>query len=86
GQPCCGQRGVPRLVATSWKVLECIFQRAGYVFEREVGDHSSYSRPGTLRPIIIPKYNSVGVDIIHANMRTAGMSREEYFQHLAACK
>jgi len=34
------------------------------------------------RPLVIPKYERVDVDIIKANLRTAQMSREEYFDLL----
>ncbi|MFP4195111.1 MAG: hypothetical protein ACLFRO_09245 [Desulfobacterales bacterium] len=46
----------------------------------------SYSKKGCLRPVIIPKYKEVDVDIIKANMRTAGMSREQFFEYLEKCK
>ncbi|GJL77630.1 MAG: hypothetical protein NPINA01_06190 [Nitrospinaceae bacterium] len=39
-------------------------------------------KDGVSRPVMIPKYPNVGVDIIKANMRTAGMSRDEYFKLL----
>ena len=35
------------------------------------------------RPIVIPKYKEVGLDIIRRNMRTAGMSRKEYLSFLS---
>jgi len=34
------------------------------------------------RPIVIPKYNAVGLDIILANIRTAGLSRQDYLRLL----
>jgi hypothetical protein len=37
------------------------------------------NKAGVDRPIFIPKYDRVDVDIIKANLRTAQMSREEYF-------
>ena len=40
------------------------------------------NKPGLARPLIIPKYDKVDVDIIKANLRTAQMSREEYFKLL----
>lgn len=69
-----------------WTILECIFLADGFVFERQQGDHRSYSRKGTLRPVVIPTCKEVGVPIIQSNMRTAGMSRERYFELLAKCK
>lgn len=76
---------MPRLAAVHWKVLECIFQRAGFVFDRQVGDHRTYVKSGCLRPIVIPTYREIGKDIILANMRTAKMSREEYFEYWQKC-
>jgi len=45
----------------------------------------AFVKPGVARPVIIPKYQSIAVDIIQSNMRTAKMSRAEYFQLLAQC-
>ena len=77
---------MPRITPVSWKTLECIFQKAGFVFNRQEGDHRAYLRQGTVRPIIIPTYKEVDIEIIRSNMRTAKMSREEYFRLLADCK
>jgi predicted RNA binding protein YcfA (HicA-like mRNA interferase family) len=76
---------MPRITPVHWKVLECIFLKAGFTFEREEGSHRSYIKKGCLRPIIIPKYKEIDDDIIHANMRTAKMSREDYFTYLLQC-
>jgi predicted RNA binding protein YcfA (HicA-like mRNA interferase family) len=62
--------------------LECIFLKDGFVFDRQEGDHKVYVKNGVLRPVIIPTYKEIDVEIIRANMRTAGMSRERYFQLL----
>jgi len=40
------------------------------------------SKPGVNRPIVIPKYDEVDVDIIKSNLRTAQISREKYFELL----
>ncbi len=77
---------VPRLTPQHWKILACVFEKDGFVFEREEGSHRAYNKPGCARPIIIPKYSEVGVEIIQSNMRTANMSRERYFQLLSECK
>jgi len=77
---------MPRLTPIKWKVLECIFLKDGFVFERQDGSHRSYSKKGVLRPIVIPTYNEIDVEIIKSNMRTAGMSREKYFKLLEKCK
>jgi predicted RNA binding protein YcfA (HicA-like mRNA interferase family) len=77
---------MPRLTALDWKVLECIFQKDGFVYDREKSSHRSYIKEGIPRPIVIPTYNDVGRDIITGLMRTAGMSRKRFFQLLEECK
>ena len=69
---------MPRIAPTDWKTLERIFEADGWTFKRQRGDHRSYIKPGFIRPVVIPMYKEVGVDIIMANMRTAKMSRERY--------
>ena len=77
---------MPRITPVHWKVLECIFRRDGFEFKRQQGDHRAYFKKGILRPIIIPEYTDIDVEIIRGNMRTAGMSRDRYFKLLAKCK
>jgi len=38
--------------------------------------------PGAKRAVVIPEYDEIDLDIIKNNMRTVGMSREDYFQLL----
>jgi len=58
----------------------------GFVFDRQVGDHRAYVKPGISRPVIIPTYKEIDVDIITSNLRTAGMTRDRYFKLLKNCK
>jgi len=76
----------PRITPVHWKVLECIFMKAGFVFERQESSHRSYNKPGCLRPVIIPTYKEIDADIIRSNMRTASMDRETYFEYLEQCR
>ena len=76
---------MPRITPTHWAKLRCVFEKAGFVFDREEGDHIALVKAGIKRPVIIPKYKYVGLDIILANMRTANMSRAEYFKYLSQC-
>lgn len=46
------------------------------------GDHFVFIKPGIVRPIVIPDWKEVPVFIIKNNIRTSGMSREEYFELL----
>jgi len=41
-----------------------------------------FTKAGVIRPVVIPKYACVPVFIIRNNLRTAGMSRDRYFELL----
>ena len=64
----------------SYKILTAIFERDGFTFLRQHGDHLIYTKPGVKRPLVIPIYSEVPVFIIKNLLRTAGMSRERYFE------
>lgn len=44
-----------------------------------------FIRDGVPRPLVIPHYEAVPVFIIKNLLRTAGMSRERYFELLDEC-
>lgn len=41
---------------------------------------------GAKRAVVIPEYDEVDVEIIKNNMRTVGMTREQYFELLKKVK
>jgi len=58
-----------------------------YSFVRQIGSHRSYTKPGNIRPLVIPVHNKdIAVSIIKSNMRSAGMDRETYFRLLKKCR
>ena len=73
---------MPKITPVSWKVLEAVFLRAGFRFHRQKGSHRSYIKDGILRPVVIPTYDEVPVFVIRSNLKTAGISRDEYFELL----
>ncbi|HEY3243145.1 MAG TPA: type II toxin-antitoxin system HicA family toxin [Phycisphaerae bacterium] len=73
---------MPRIIPIPWRRLEKVFLAAGFKFARQEGSHRSYTKPGVLRPIVIPAYDEVPVSIIRVNLKTAGITREEYFRLL----
>lgn len=73
---------MPRLKPVSYKTLACVFEREGFRCVRQEGDHLVYTKTGILRPIVIPKYAAIPVFIIKNNLRSAGISRDRYFQLL----
>lgn len=56
-----------------------VFEKAGFKCIRTEGDHFVYTKQGVLRPVVIPDWKEVPVFIIKNNLRTAGLTREEYF-------
>jgi predicted RNA binding protein YcfA (HicA-like mRNA interferase family) len=77
---------MPRFVPVEWKTLECVFLKAGFHFARQESSHRSYVRKGIARPIVIPTYHDVPVFVIRTNLKTAGLSRDEYFRLLDECR
>ncbi len=71
-----------RIAAVSWRRLRRVFELDGFVFRKGKGDHWVGEKPGMNRPVVIPEYREIAIDIIRANMRTASMSRERYLQLL----
>ncbi|MBI3353368.1 MAG: type II toxin-antitoxin system HicA family toxin [Nitrospirae bacterium] len=70
---------MPRIIPLPASRLRKVFEKAGFKCVRIEGDHFVYVKPGILRPIVIPDWNEVPVFIIKNNLRTAGITREEYF-------
>lgn len=66
----------------SSRVLGKVFEKSGFKCVRTDGDHFVYTRPGVIRPVVIPDRKEVPVFIIKNNLRTAGISREQYFELL----
>jgi len=74
---------MPKLSAVSWTRLAKIFEAAGWSCARIEGDHMVFTKPGAVRPVVIPRYPEVPVFIIKNNLRIANMSRDEYFDLLS---
>ena len=53
---------------------------------RQEGSHVVYTKPGASRPIVIPTYRSIPVFVIKNNLRSAGLTRDRYFELLALCR
>jgi predicted RNA binding protein YcfA (HicA-like mRNA interferase family) len=74
---------MPAIKPIDYSKLVNIFELDGWVYNRTKGDRLIYTKPGFNRPVIIPKWGAIPVFIIQNNMRTAGMSRERYFELFA---
>ena len=74
-----------RITPISWHRLRCVFEHDGFVFSPGKGDHWKGEKPGIARPIVIPAYAEVGLDIIRGCMRTPGMTRDRFLELLNKC-
>ncbi|KPK44422.1 MAG: hypothetical protein AMK74_05155 [Nitrospira bacterium SM23_35] len=73
---------MPRILPTDWKVQLKIFESYGCQYKRKKGSHHILDYPNAKRAVVIPEYEEIDIDIIKNNMRTVGMTREEYFKLL----
>ncbi|MBW2636944.1 MAG: type II toxin-antitoxin system HicA family toxin [Deltaproteobacteria bacterium] len=71
-----------RITPVDYRTLLKVFQKFGCKYKRKEGSHHILTYPGAKRAVVIPEYNEINVEIIKNNMRTVGMTREEYFQLL----
>jgi predicted RNA binding protein YcfA (HicA-like mRNA interferase family) len=73
---------MPTLRPIDYRTLAEVFEQDGFTFNRQRGDHLIYTKTGTIRPLVIPMYKEIPVFIIKNLLRTAGMTRERYFELL----
>ena len=71
-----------RIIPVDCKTLVRVFELHGCKYKRKKGSHHILICPGAKRAVVIPEYDEIDVAIIKNNMRTAGMTREEYFDLL----
>ena len=74
---------MPKLSPQSYNRLVKIFEKDGWHYLGVSGDHIQLKKTGSLRRIVIPKKKEVPVFIILNNLRTAKMSRDDYFKMLS---
>ncbi|PAW86246.1 MAG: hypothetical protein B9S33_08565 [Pedosphaera sp. Tous-C6FEB] len=77
---------MPKFTPIDWRTLERVFLAAGFELARQQGSHRSYVKLGVARPVVIPAYSEVPVFIIRNNLKTAGLSREDYFRLLGEAR
>jgi predicted RNA binding protein YcfA (HicA-like mRNA interferase family) len=74
---------MPKITPIPPERLKRVFEKAGFRCVRTEGDHFVYTKEGVPRPVVIPDWKEVPVFIIKNNLRTAGLTRDEYFVLLA---
>jgi len=73
---------MPKISTVHYRKLARVFERKGFALDRKEGGHLIYVRKDIKRPIVIPVYKSIPVFIILNNLKTAGISRQEYLELL----
>lgn len=73
---------MPRITTIPYKKLVRVLELEGFTLVRERGDHMIFSKPSVLRPLVVPRYDALPIFIIKNVLRTAGISRERYFELL----
>ena len=66
----------------SWKKFEKFVLYVGCHYERKSGDHRIYGRGDLKRPVVFPEDKKIPVFIIRNNLRTLGISHNEYLSIL----
>jgi predicted RNA binding protein YcfA (HicA-like mRNA interferase family) len=73
---------MPRIVPIPYQRLVRVLEAEGFALVRERGDHMIFSKPGVLRPLVVPRYDALPVFIIKNVLRTAQISRARYLELL----
>jgi predicted RNA binding protein YcfA (HicA-like mRNA interferase family) len=73
-----------RIVPVPYRKLVWVLEIEGFAFVRERGDHMIFTKPGILRPVVVPRCDALPVFIIKNVLRTAQISRERYLDLLGS--
>ncbi|MEK7117807.1 MAG: type II toxin-antitoxin system HicA family toxin [Patescibacteria group bacterium] len=71
---------MPKIGNINWQKFEKFLFTVGCQFKREKGDHRIYRKHGIKRPVVVPRDKILPEFIILKNLRTLGISREEYLK------
>jgi len=73
---------MPALTPIKRKKFELFLRLIGCKLKRQKGDHLIYDRSGLKRPVVITSDAEVPIFIIRNNLRTLGMSVDDYLNIL----
>lgn len=73
---------MPFLAPIKRKDFEKFLKFIGCYYKRQKGDHLIYDRDGLKRPIVFTVDNEVPPYIIRSNLKTLGISVQEYLEIL----
>ena len=60
-----------------WRDFERFLLSRSCIFKRMKMDHRIYSKPGLIRPLVVPQHDPLPVFVILNNLRVLGASRED---------
>lgn len=73
---------MPRITPLPRKDFEKFLEFVGCKYKRTKGDHLIWDRPNLKRPVVFTVDKEVPTFIIRNNLRTLGLSSEEYLEIL----
>ena len=73
---------MPRLTPVHWRKLLKVLELDGAIVVGQTGDHIELKKAGATRRLVVPKYREIPVFIVENNLKTAGISRQRYFELL----
>ena len=73
---------MPKIPSISSKKFCKFLEHVGCIFQRMDGDHFVYTRPGLKRPIVFSKMKDMPVFMILNDLRTLGISKDEFIRSL----
>ena len=73
---------MPRITPIHYRKLRKVFEKTGWQYLGDVGDHMQFKKPGYARRVVIPKKRDIPVFVIKNNLRTAKINRKTYFKLL----
>ena len=71
---------MPRLTPLPWRTVVAAFLMLGFRETGQRGSHIKLERPGSPRPLIVPRYDEIPVFILSGLIRTAETSRDEFLK------
>lgn len=73
---------MPSIRPINYRDFEKFVIYLGCHFDRQIGDHKIYKRPGLSRPVVIRTLKDLPIAEIRSNLRTLNITPEEYLKIL----
>lgn len=67
-----------QLPSLTWQQVVRALERAGFVFDRQRGNHMVYYHPEMNRTVVVPRHREIKTGTLHQILREANLTREEF--------